>query len=157
MVAGTADDLTRYHAKLMIIDRRELYLLALNLTSADIGRSRSFGVVTRSRGPVREAVRLFEADTERHLYEAGLDRFVVSPANARQQLSSFIAGAKKELLIYDPKVRDLPMIRLLHACASAGVQILLIGRMARKCSGVTVRKSTHIRMQCRSLVRDGNR
>ena len=42
-MARTADDLTRYHGKLMIIDRRELYLLAFNLTSADIGRSRSFG------------------------------------------------------------------------------------------------------------------
>ncbi len=156
IVARTADDLTRYHGKLMIVDRRELYLLAFNLTSADIGHSRSFGVVTRSRGLVREAVRLFESDTERHLYEAGLDRFVISPANARQQLSSFIAGAKKELLIYDPKVSDLPMIRLLQERARAGVQIQLIGRMARKCAGVTVRKLSHIRLHTRSMVRDGN-
>ena len=63
IVARTADDLTRYHGKLMIVDRRELYLLAFNLTSADIGRSRSFGVVTASRSAAREAVRLFEADT----------------------------------------------------------------------------------------------
>ena len=156
IVARTADDLTRYHGKLMIVDRRELYLLAFNLTSADIGRSRSFGVVTRSRGLVREAVRLFESDTERHLYEAGLDQFVVSPANARQQLSSFIAGAKKELLIYDPKVSDPPMIRLLQERARAGVQIRLIGRLARKCAGVTVRKLSQMRLHTRSMVRDGN-
>src|SRR5215471_13553930 len=30
-VARTADDLARYHGKYMIIDRRELYLLAFNL------------------------------------------------------------------------------------------------------------------------------
>jgi cardiolipin synthase len=156
IVARTADDLTRYHGKLMIIDRRELYLLAFNLTSADIGRSRSFGVVTRSRGLVREAIRLFESDTERHLYEAGSNRFVVSPANARQQLSSFISGAKKELLIYDPKVSDPPMIRLLQERAREGVQIRLIGRLARKCAGVTVRKLSQMRLHTRSMVRDGN-
>ena len=31
-VARTADDLVRYHAKLMIVDRRELHLLAFNFT-----------------------------------------------------------------------------------------------------------------------------
>src|SRR5215831_4288354 len=57
-VARTADDLVRYHAKLMLIDRRELFLLAFNLTHQDIDRSRSFGVATRSRELVREAGRL---------------------------------------------------------------------------------------------------
>ena len=70
-VARTADDLVRYHGKLMIVDRQELYLLAFNCTSADIERSRSFGIVTRSPALVREAARLFEADAERHPYEAG--------------------------------------------------------------------------------------
>ena len=45
-VARTADDLVRYHGKMMIIDRREVYLLAFNMTYLDIERSRSFGVVT---------------------------------------------------------------------------------------------------------------
>jgi phosphatidylserine/phosphatidylglycerophosphate/cardiolipin synthase-like enzyme len=79
----------------------------------------------------------------------------VSPANARQQLSSFIAGAKKELLIYDPKVSDPPMIRLLQERARSGVQIRLIGRLARKCTGVTVRKLSQMRLHTRSMVRDG--
>src|SRR5438270_11068508 len=42
-VARSADDLVRYHGKLMIIDRRELYLLGFNFTHQDIERSRSFG------------------------------------------------------------------------------------------------------------------
>src|ERR1700716_4005621 len=35
-VARTADDLLRYHGKMIIIDRRELYLLSFNLTYVDI-------------------------------------------------------------------------------------------------------------------------
>jgi cardiolipin synthase A/B len=55
-VARTADDLVRYHAKYMIIDRRELYLLAFNLTRLDIERSRSFAIITRNRTLVAQAV-----------------------------------------------------------------------------------------------------
>jgi cardiolipin synthase len=51
-VARTADDLTRYHGKVMIIDRRELYLLAFNFTYLDIESSRSFGIVTTNPGLV---------------------------------------------------------------------------------------------------------
>src|SRR3954452_22552329 len=56
-VARTADDLVRYHGKMMLIDRRELFLLAFNLAHQDIDRSRSFGIVTTSRELVREAGR----------------------------------------------------------------------------------------------------
>ena len=42
VLARTADDLSRYHSKLMIIDRRELYLTAFNFTCLDIEHSRSF-------------------------------------------------------------------------------------------------------------------
>src|SRR5882762_4395073 len=38
-VARTADDLARYHGKFMIIDRRDLYLLAFNFTHLDIDHS----------------------------------------------------------------------------------------------------------------------
>src|SRR5206468_3621536 len=38
-VARTADNLARYHDKMMIIDRRELYVLAFNFTRLDIAHS----------------------------------------------------------------------------------------------------------------------
>lgn len=155
IVARTADDLVRYHGKLMIIDRRYLYLLAFNLTYADIEQSRSFGVITSIRDLVREAVKLFEADTQRHRYEPGLDRFVVSPANARKQLSSFIKGAKKQLIIYDPKVSDPSMIRLLEERSKAGVDIKIIGRLTQKSHRLAVHGMPQIRLHTRTMVRDG--
>ena len=48
------------------------------------------------------------------------------------------------------------MIRLLQERARAGVQIRLIGRLARKCAGVTVRKLSQMRLHTRTMVRDGN-
>jgi phosphatidylserine/phosphatidylglycerophosphate/cardiolipin synthase-like enzyme len=60
-VARTADDLLRYHAKMVIIDSSELHLLAFNFTYIDIDRSRSFGLIIDDRKLVGEAAKLFEA------------------------------------------------------------------------------------------------
>jgi phosphatidylserine/phosphatidylglycerophosphate/cardiolipin synthase-like enzyme len=154
-VARTADDLIRYHSKLMIIDKRELYLLAFNWTHLDIDRSRSFAVITNKRDVVREVVRVFDADVKRIPYEPALDNVVVSPINARKALAKFIQGAKKELVIYDPKVSDRAMIRLLAERAKAGVNVRMLGRLVGQVPGVTARKLTHIRLHTRTMVRDG--
>lgn len=154
-VARTADDLVRYHGKYMIVDRRELYILAFNLTLLDIERSRSFGVVTRNRNLVAEAVRLFEADAQRHPYEACHNNLVVSPANARKRLASLIKSAKKDLIIYDLKISDRGMIRLLQDRAQAGVSIRIIGRLTQKIAGVSVGKLHEMRLHTRTIVVDG--
>src|SRR5882724_4363499 len=83
-VARTDGDLPRYHDKLMIIDRRELFVLAYNFTRIDIAHSRSFGVITEDKRLVQEAGKLFEADAKRLPYTPGAQDFVVSPANARE-------------------------------------------------------------------------
>jgi len=153
-VARTGDDLLRYHGKLMIVDGRELYLLAFNYTYNDIEHSRSFGIVTRMPIIVKETARLFEADVQRHTYEPASECLVVSPVNARRMLSEFIAGAKKELLIYDPKVSDLEVIKLLEKKAAEGVRIRLLGRLTRSIPGVEVCKLP-IRLHTRCMVRDG--
>jgi phosphatidylserine/phosphatidylglycerophosphate/cardiolipin synthase-like enzyme len=154
-VARTADDLLRYHGKFMIVDRRELYILAFNLTYLDIEHSRSFGIITRRPNLVREAARLFEADSKRNPYEPGLDAFVVSPANARQRLSSFIEGARRSLFVYDPKVSDAAMIRLLESRARAGVDVRIIGKITRKNPSLEVRKMAQWRLHTRTMIRDG--
>jgi cardiolipin synthase len=153
-VARTSDDLVRYHGKMMIVDRRELYVLAFNFTHLDIDHSRSFGIVTRNRQLVQEAIRLFESDTKRQPYTPGCGKFLVSPVNAREQLSAFIKGAKQELLIYDSKTSDRAMIRLLEERAKKGVKIRIVGRMASRNSKLDVRKLPHTRLHTRTIVRD---
>ena len=153
-VARTADDLARYHGKMMIIDRRELYVLAFNFTSLDLDHSRSFGLVTGHKKLVAEAVKLFEADTMRQPYTAGHPNFVVSPANARKQLASFLRGAKKQILIYDPEVSDPAMIRILEDRAKAGVEVKIIGRLTRKSAKLQVHKLASMRLHTRAIIRD---
>lgn len=155
-VARTADDLVRYHGKYMIIDRRELHVLSFNFTHLDIDYSRGFGVITRRRRMVQEAAKLFQADTERQPY-AGGSGLVVSPVNAREQLSEFIQGAKKELLIYDPEISDTAMIRDLEARSKAGVDVKIIGRLTRRSSLLTVKKLSGLRLHTRTIIRDGRR
>ena len=74
--------------------------------------------------------------------------------NARKQLTAFIQGAKKELLIYDMKIADRAMTRLLEERAKAGVEVRIIGKVTRKTNGLTMRKLNGMRLHTRTIVRD---
>ena len=154
-VSRTGDDLVRYHGKMLIVDRRALHALGFNYTHLDVFKSRSFGLLTGRKRLVAEAVKVFEADTTRQPYEPGHDAFVVSPENARPVLSAFLKGARKQLLIYDPKIADGPMTRLLLERAKAGVEIRVIGKFARKHPGILVDQLPKLRLHVRAILRDG--
>lgn len=155
MVGRTANDLIRYHGKMMIVDRRTLFLLSFNFVHMDIEHSRGFGIVTKSAKVVQEAVKLFEADLNRQTYTAGLNAFIVSPVNARKQLSAFIQHARKQLLIYDPKITDRQIMRLLEEHAKAGLDIKIIGSIAAGSANLPVAPSTSMRLHTRTIIRDG--
>jgi cardiolipin synthase len=153
-VTRTSDDLVRYHAKMMIIDRKTLYVLSYNYTTLDIEHSRAFGIVTGNKALVQEAIRLFEADATRQPYTPQLDNFLVSPLNARKQLAEFLRKAKKELLIYDPKISDTQMVRLLVERQKAGVEIKIIGRLGKKADSLNARRLQEMRLHTRTIIRD---
>lgn len=153
-VSRTADDLLRYHGKMMIVDGT-LYVFGFNYTKLDIDKSRSFGISTRDKGIVKEALSLFEADSNRQPYTPGNDRLVVSPETSRMVLSAFIRRAKKQLLIFDEKVTDNVMQRLLQERARAGVEVRVIGKVEKNLDGVQVRKPTR-RLHVRAMIRDGS-
>ena len=156
LVARTGDVFTRYHGKMMIIDREELHVNGYNFTALDL-KSRSFGIVTRNSRAVAEAIRLFEADTLRQEYEPQEDvSFVVSPENAREILATFIKRARKQLLIWDPKVTDLQMLRLINLRMKAGVDVRILGKVGRRGNAMRVQKMPALRMHVRAMVRDGD-
>jgi len=156
LVARTGDAFTRYHGKMMIIDREELHVQGFNFTALDF-KSRSFGIVTKERHAVNEAIRLFEADTLRQEYEPAEDGpFVVSPENAREILATFIKRAKKQLLIYDPKVTDLQMLRLINQRIKAGVDVRIFGKVGKRGNAMRVQKLPGLRLHVRAMVRDGD-
>jgi len=152
-VSRTADDLLRYHYKFMIVDRKVLYLLTFNYTYLDVG-SRSFGIISAKPALVQAAASLFQADVKRQAYTPQLNNLIVSPINAREELSRFISGAKKELLIYDPEISDRRMIRLLRDCAKSGVEIRIIGRVSKPSSRIGAHGLTRMRFHTRTIIRD---
>ena len=59
-VSRTADDLVRYHGKMVIVDHKILHVYGFNFTALDMERSRSFGIVTKNEKLVAEAAKLFK-------------------------------------------------------------------------------------------------
>jgi cardiolipin synthase len=153
-VSRTADDLPRYHGKMMIVDK-VLHVYGFNFTKLDIDKSRSFGVITKNRKLLQEASKLFEADFNRQGYSPSHPRFVVSPENSRTVLTNFVRSAKKQLLIYDQQVSDNLVQRVLLERAKAGVEIRIIGRLDKAIDGIKVRKLADLRLHVRAIVRDG--
>jgi phosphatidylserine/phosphatidylglycerophosphate/cardiolipin synthase-like enzyme len=154
-VTRTAEDLVRYHSKVMIIDRRMVFLLTFNFSFLDIHHSRSFGIITEDKALVAEAVSLFEADAMRLAQPPAIEHFVVSPVNARERLTEFILGAEKQLLIYDGKLTDAQMIKHLTSRARAGVDIKVIGEMTKRVKGIKLRKIPLIKLHAQAIIRDG--
>src|SRR6266404_1753062 len=153
-VSRSADDLRRHHYKFMIVDRRVLYVLTFNYTHLDIEHSRSFGLVIEEPEIVGEAVKLFHADIRRQAYTPALKTVLVSPANAREQLSHFIRGAQRELLIYDPEISDRAMIGLLRGRAREGVEIRIIGRVNKPSGEFDPGRLMRMRFHTRAIFRD---
>jgi cardiolipin synthase len=158
-VSRTADDLVRYHGKMMIIDGRILHVYGYNFTRLDTEKSRSFGVITRNRRLVREATKLFEDDFNRRKYIPTCERFIVSPENSRERLAAFIKAARRQLLIYDPKVSHPSIVKLLVERAKAGVDVRIIGKLGSKKykDDLTVEKYPGKRLHVRTIIRDGRR
>ena len=155
IVARTANDLIRYHDKLIIFDRKTLFMLSFNFTHLDIDHSRAFGLISSNSKIVQEAIKLFEADCTRTSYTAGLETFVVSPVNSRKVLTAFLKRAKKQLLIYDPEISDPEVVRILQERAKAGIEVRIIGKAGKRL-GLKVAKLAKIRLHTRTILRDSS-
>ena len=155
-VARTADDLLRYHGKFLVADD-VLHVFGFNFTKLDMDKSRSFGIATRDKRTVHEALKLFNADMTRQPYVASRSNLVISPETSRQMLSAFLKGAKKELAIYDAKIQDPAMIKILKERAAKGVRVRVIGNLKGPDGDVAVRPMKSIRLHVRAIIRDGTR
>ena len=157
-VCRTEDALVRYHGKLLTIDARRVFVLGFNYTAADL-KSRSFGVMVRTRRLVKEVLRLFEADANRVDFVPRVRDLVVSPENARRRLDAFLRKARKSIDIYDPQITDDEMLGLLQRKAARGVRIRILGRLEKKWAdaGFDARDFPGRRMHVRAIVRDGRR
>jgi phosphatidylserine/phosphatidylglycerophosphate/cardiolipin synthase-like enzyme len=153
-VSRTAHDLLRHHYKFLVIDARILYLLTFNFTYLDMADTRSFGLIIDDIAIVTEARTLFHSDIRRQPYRPAIPNVLVSPINARQEMSRFLRGADEQLLIYNPEVTDRAILDVLRERARKGVDIRIIGRVAKSADfGASRRLRT--RFRTRAIVRDG--
>ena len=156
IVARTGDDLVRYHGKFMVADD-VLHVFGFNLTKLDTAKSRSFGIATRDKRTVQEALKLFQADMTRKPYIPGRSNLVVSPETSRAMLGAFLSGARKELAIYDAKINDPAMIKILKERAANGVRVRVIGNLKGPDGDVIVRGMKPMRLHVRAIIRDNTR
>ncbi len=96
IVARTADDLTRYHSKMMIVDDT-LYVLGFNLHAARYRakpelRRRHVATSAWSRRPRRSS----PPTVRRQPYKPGHDRFVVSPESSRRAADGLYLSRRKK-------------------------------------------------------------
>ena len=155
-LSRTADDMVRYHGKVVVIDQKTAMVLGFNFTSLDIKKSRSLGLITANPKIVGALTKVIDADHNRVPPIITSPRLVVSPENAREQLSKFIGGARRELLLYDSNVTDDRMIALLMQRAAAGVKVRILGGLERKWkgTGIKVKALRGLRLHVRAIVRD---
>jgi phosphatidylserine/phosphatidylglycerophosphate/cardiolipin synthase-like enzyme len=156
-VSRTDDDLVRYHSKFVVIDRERAFILGFNYTSLDMLRSRSFGVEVRNRPVVQELLTLFEADASRQPYTLGVPDLLVSPLNARDRLAAFIRSSRRQLLIYDPNLSDPRMIALLLDRVRAGVDVRVLGHVAKAGVKIVSAPLAGRRLHVRAMIADGRR
>jgi phosphatidylserine/phosphatidylglycerophosphate/cardiolipin synthase-like enzyme len=153
-VTRSGDDLSRYHAKFMIVDGRTLYVMLFNYTALD-ARSRSFGVVTTRRAEVLDGIRLFEADVTRQVCDPAPQALIVSPENARKRLTEFVGKAKTSLSIYDPKVNDSAIVRVLEDRVRKGVEVRVLGSAGKRARQFKAETMKGLRLHARVIIRDG--
>jgi phosphatidylserine/phosphatidylglycerophosphate/cardiolipin synthase-like enzyme len=86
-------------------------------------------------------------------YAPKAETFVVSPANSRRVLGTFLKRAKTQLLIYDPKIADREMLRILRERTKAGVDVKVIGQVSGQ-TAFDVQKLAGTRLHTRTIIRD---
>ncbi len=156
-LSRTADDMVRYHGKLLVVDRNVAFVLGFNYTHQDIEKSRSLGLEARNPKVVRDILKIIDADHDRLDLKIKSTRVVVSPENARERLTAFIKKAKRELLIYDMNLSDDGMVALLKAKAEAGVRVRVLGSVEKKWEAEVpwkVRPFKAMKLHVRCLIRD---
>ncbi len=153
-VCRSANNLLRYHGKFLVVDDT-LHVFGFNFTELDIEKSRSFGIATRDKRTVQEAVKLFEADLARNPYQPSRSNLVVSPETSREKLIAFLQGAKRELAIYDEKITDRAIKKLLKELAAKGVRVRVLGKLKGPDGDVLERSFKSGRLHVRAIIRDG--
>jgi len=123
------------HAKYIVIDKKEAFIMTSNLTHAGLNDDRDFIFYTSDNNIVLELNNIFEADFNYKKYNPKIDNLVISPNNSRWKLESIINSAKKTLYIYGENIADDNIENLLIKKIKDGVDIKIILPDSKKLEG----------------------
>lgn len=126
--APSAFDYT--HAKCVLIDGTEAWIMTMNLTNSSAKSNREFLVVDRDQEDVADAERLFQADFLGNAASVS-GKLVVSPkgasvTEARDRLQALIDGAKESLDVAAQGISDSRVVASLVAARAAGVRVRVV-------------------------------
>ena len=149
------------HAKYLVIDDRLALVSTANLSRSGFESNRDFVVVDRAPKDVREVSNLFRRDWD-FRPERGIQRFVISPENARGVLDTLLAGAHHSVDIYAEEVDDPATERLLVALQRRGLRVRVLVPAGERSRGilyltrgrVSVRVLSHPYIHAKAIVVD---
>ena len=157
------------HEKGMIIDEGTAFIMTSNFTySALNGKNREYGVIDTVPQDVKGVIDIFNADWNRSTVQLSDENLVVSPVNARNDLTTLINGAQKSLIIEAEELYDPNIAQAIAADAQRGVQVQVIlpkpqkqpdpnsnGIATIKAGGAQVEEDPQHIMHAKMLVVDG--
>lgn len=119
---------TRFHYKIMMVDGRQSLVFTFNPTKENLHYTRDFGVIVFDDDTTTELNRLFDADWNDQVFEpkASSDLFV-SPYTSRAGMEKLLKGAKTSILLWDAKVEDPAILKILRDKTAAGLDVRVLG------------------------------
>jgi phosphatidylserine/phosphatidylglycerophosphate/cardiolipin synthase-like enzyme len=116
-------DAFRYtHAKCVVLDDTEAWIMTMNLTRTSATSNREYLMVDTQANDVAEAEAIFAADFSRQTFTAA-SRLVVSPINARARLLALVRSAKTSIDISAEALSDTELVTALIDLQKAGVTV----------------------------------
>jgi cardiolipin synthase len=160
------------HAKAMVIDGQTAYIMTANFSKAALGGSsstanREYLLADSNPTDVAAVTAIFNADWNRTAPALPDPQLVVSPVNARGDLTALIHAARKTLAIEDEEMYDPASEDALAQAAAHGVRVEVIlpasgGNAATPdeqrltAAGVVIRYDAQLYMHAKLILVDGH-
>lgn len=167
----TDPNFTLTHEKGLILDGTTAFIMTSNFTySALNGKNREYGIIDTVSQDVQGVIDIFNADWNRSTVQLTDANLVVSPVNARNDLTTLISGAQKSLIIEAEELFDTNIAQAIASDAQRGVQVEVVlptpqsqpdsnssGIATIKAAGAQVKEDPQLIMHAKTLVVDGQR
>jgi len=168
--ANPAFDLT--HEKSMVIDDDTAFVKSLNWATKNLTETRDYAVVTTGRHDVAEVVECFEADWQRHAFDAHRKSHLIwCPGPGRDRICQFIDQARHRLFVQNERFQDMVILERLVRASRRGVKVDVMARPPHTLKreklvegvgglrilddvGIKIRKLKHLKLHGKMLLAD---